>query len=191
MSTTKFSKYSEEIKKICIEEHGVYWETKRKTYRDKNGERQYVDKTDMKHTSKQIFLTNWLNRTNASDSILFKLNEWIERKWHSPVFNCFIVNLLAESQDDLSFDELLEYIKAHKDFNETSSQKKSRLEEKKRSIKYRYEKIKKIQSSIGYKYRLFLNKKSQVAYEKLPSLEKFFKKEKIFRTQVERDSDIE
>jgi hypothetical protein len=189
---TKFSKYSEEIKKICIEEHGVYWKTKRKTYRDKNGERQYVDEVDMKHTSKQIFLANWFNRTNAADSILFRLNEWIERSWsHSPTFNCFMVNLFAESQEDLSFDELLEYIKAHKNFNETSSQKETRLEEKKRSIEYRYEKIKKIQSSIGYKYRLFLNKKLQVAYEKLPSLEKFFKKEKIFRAQVDIDSDLE
>ena len=189
---TKFSKYSEEIKKICIEEHGIYWKTKRKTYRDKNGERQYVDEVDMKHTSTQIFLANWFNRTNAADSILFRLNEWIEGKWrHSPAFNCFMVNLFAESQEDLSFDELLEYIKAHKGFNETSSQKKSRLEEKKRSIEYRYEKIEKIQSSIGYKYRLFLNKKSQVIYEKLPSLAKFSKKEKIFRTQVDRDSDLE
>lgn len=179
-----FSKYSEQLKEICIEEYGVPWNTKRKTYEDGDGKRHPIDAYEMKHHSTQIFLSNWLNRTGAYKSGLFKLNEWIETNWSwSRAFDCFMVNLLAESQDEFSFDDLVKYIQGHNNFNETKSDKKARMEEKKRDIEDKYQSIKTIQSSIGYKLRLFLNKKLQGAFKKLPILEKSFNKKKVFRTK--------
>ena len=196
---SRFLKYENELNKICIEEFGQEWDAKkqklkgnRKTYTDKDGKRHLVDDVDVRHTCKGIFLKNWFEKTSANESFYYVLNEWIELEWGwSHEFDCFVLLEFIKSNDKYSFEDVINLVRCHKDFNETESEKKERLQSIKKEIDNKYKNIKEVQSSLGYFVRKYLNLKTQFIFDYFPKLEKKISKEAIFRKLDDERADYE
>lgn len=194
-----FEKYKDEFNKICLDEYGIEWDekketlkTNRETYRGKDGKRHYIDNVDIRHHLKEIFLSQWLNRVGAYESFLYLLNEWIDEEWGwSHELDCYILMQLSNKPENPTFDEILNLVRCHKEFNETEAQTKKRLEKNQRIIDNEYKDVKRIQSSLGYFVRKYLNLKAQFLYQYFPKLEAKYKKKSIFRTLKDELADFE
>lgn len=170
----RFAKYEKELKMICVEEHGMTWDEKPKI--DEYGKEEIIDTVELRHDATQIFLSRKLNQLKAHKSLFFLLNEFIERDWHrvSDSYRCYWLKQFSNSCQDFSYEDVLNLVQAHKQFNETEEQKQKRERSERWKVEKEREANKKIQESFGYMFRKYLDKKVINAANKYPSIFKTF-----------------